>query len=1007
MRASLRRVFICLCLATASAWGARPATDLLPFWHTAMHHTAWTKKDGAPANVLFMTQAADGMMLFGAYDGLHRFDGVKFERVDNIDGNKLLSTNVISLINFDGALWLTYQFGGISVFDKGKVKHYEAADGLPTGAIRYVDRSEKGVMWASSAYGMYWLDGARWRHAGEEQGLPAGEAKAMNFPADGGAITYIGDDVYRSPAGEPRFKRIFSLPGVEGGDDRPDGTIWMYSQKSGITAYDPDTGALSKVTVPRNDAGIFSYKSDKRGSFWLNTGKSIQLLDRDMKPVRSFTRVQGFTDDTFSNIFDDREGNLWFTTKFGIDRLRETKLTTVELPHQFNGPLVSPGADGRIWLSGAYSSETFSIAADGQRAPTGIKTALATLREPGGAMWFGTETHLWRRDGDQQRSWDLPAEMQGRRVQAMAWGQDGRLWLSMLGRGIHTFKDGVWTARGGVDDLGKDTAIWLFADPQGAIWFGYTKSRIAVLRDGKLTRYSKAEGLDIGNVLAIYSRSGRIWAGGEGGLAYLDGGRFVALTQAGGASFNGVSGIVETADGDLWLHHVDGIKRIAAAEIKAAVARGGRVNVSEEFNHLDGLDGLPSQIAPLPSLTQAPDGRIWYATNASVGWFNPAHLLKNTQAPNVMIKSILTDDKAYLPADERTLPHHTRALHIQFTATALSMPERVKFRYRLSGVDTQWRDAGLAREAFYTNLEPGNYQFDVIAANEDGVWNEKGDSIRFSIPPTFVQTGGFKLLCAVLLLIVLYLLYLWRMRALTARMQERMEERLDERERIARGLHDTFLQSLQGLILRVDGIRHRVKDDSESRAMVEKILDDADRLVAEGRSEVMGLRTSGSTDALPKAFAKVAESMKDQSTAAFSLRISGAPRLLCADVQDEVVFIGREALLNAFRHARASNIGMDIDYGKNGFAIIVRDDGVGMPAAADLPGAGQGHFGVTGMRERAQCIGAEFSLESAEGKGTTMRLALSASSAYHRPGGKGWFTRLARAVRSSRRLPQE
>lgn len=912
------------------------------------------------------------------------------ERTDNIDGNKLLSSNLVYINNFSGAVWLTYQFGGISVFDKGKVRHYGAADGLPPGVMRIVDRSLKGVMWATSSSGLYWLEGERWQRAGAEQGLPEGSMLAMNFPSDGGVITYIADGVYRSPAGKPHFTRILTLPGVEGGDDRPDGTIWMYSQKSGITAYHPVTGAFNKVTLPPNDAGIYSYRSDKRGGFWLNTGKSIQLLDRDMKPYRSFSRAQGFSDDTFYNAFDDREGNLWFTTKYGVDRLRETRLTTVALPPKFDRPLASPGAGGEVWISGPYISETFGIAADGRRTQTGIKAALASAREPGGAMWFGTETALWRREGNTQRSWDFPAELRGRRVQAMALDQDGKLWLSMLGRGIHVFKDGVWSARGGIEALGDDTAIWVYADTKGAVWFGYTKSRIAVLDNGKLRRYDKARGLEVGNVLSIHNRSGRVWAGGETGLAYLDGGRFVTLVRANGAGFNGVSGIVETAGGDLWLHHIDGITRIAAAEIRLAVARGGRVQAVEEFNHLDGLEGIAAQIAPLPSLAQAPDGRIWYATSASVGWIDPAHVLKNTLAPHVMIKTILTDNKAYLPSGERTLPHNTRALHIEFTATALGMPERVKFRYRLSGVDEQWRDPGQAREAFYTNLEPGSYRFDVIPANEDGVWNEKGDSIQFRIPPTFVQTDAFKLLCAALVLIILYLLYLWRVRALTARMNERLEERLDERERIARALHDTFLQSLQGLIMRVDGIRHRVKDDGESPRMVEKILDDADRMVAEGRSEVMGLRTNASADALPQAFGKVAESMQDQSTAAFNLRITGTPQLLCADVQDEVVFIGREALLNAFRHARASHIGMDIDYGQTVFAIAVRDDGAGMPAAPDLPAEGQGHFGVTGMRERAQCIGAELSLSSTEGKGTTVRLALPASRAYHRPARMGW-----------------
>jgi signal transduction histidine kinase/ligand-binding sensor domain-containing protein len=962
------------------------AADTLPFWRTSMHHTGWTQKDGAPTNVLFMTQAADGMMLFGAYDGLYRFDGVRFERVDSIDGNKLLSPNVTSLANFDGALWLTYQFGGVSVFKNGKARHYDTKDGLPPGVIRHVDLSPKGVMWASSPYGMYWLDGARWRHAGAGQGLPDGGTQAFNFLADGSVITYVGDGMYRSAPGEPKFRQVLTMPGIEGGDDRPDGSIWLYSQKSGITAYNPDTGALSKVTLP---GGVYSYKSDKRGGFWLNTGASIQLLDRDMKPVRSYTRAQGFTADTFGNAFDDREGNLWFTTSLGVDRLRETKLTTVALPPMYDSPLVTPGADGQIWITGDYRSEGFGIARDGARTQTGIKNAMSTLSEPGGAIWFGTEQQLLRRDGKARQSWDFPAELKGRRVQAMARGADGVLWLSMLGKGAYTFRDGAWLQRGGVEELGKDTPIWLFADNKGAIWFGYTKSRIAVLDHGKLTRYASAEGLDIGNVLAIHSRAGRIWAGGESGLAYLEGGRFVSLLRRDGTGFKGVSGIVETAVGDLWLHHVDGITRIPASQIRLAVERHGRVDALEEFNHLDGLEGLPAQISPLPSLREAPDGRIWYATGASVGWIDPAHILKNTQAPDVLIESIATDDKTY-PPTERTLPESTRALHIQFTATALSMPERAQFRYRLSGVDADWRNPGLAREAFYTNLSPGEYKFEVIAANEDGVWNDKGASIEFRIPPTFMQTVAFKVICGLLALAVLYLLYLWRVRALTARMQERMDERLDERERIARALHDTFLQSLQGLILRVDGIRARVPDDGESRQMVEKILDDADQLVAEGRSEVLGLRTGGgAADALQQVFAKVADSMKDQSPSVFALRASGTARLLRADIQDEVVYIGREAVLNAFRHARAGAIDMDIVYGDRAFSITVRDDGAGMPHEPAAPSAGHRHFGIAGMRERARRIGAELTIESGAG-GTTVRIVVPARQAYHRPARTGW-----------------
>lgn len=959
-----------------------------------MHHTAWTKKDGAPAEALFLTQAANGMMLFGAYDGLYAFDGIKFERVDNIEGNKLVSPNITSLANFDGALWVSYQFGGISVFKSGKVRHYDTAEGLPSGAVRHVDRSPKGTMWASTSRGMYWLDGELWKHVGVNEGLPDGETIGFNFPADGGIITYVGDGMFRSPAGPPQFKRVLTLLGIEGGDDRPDGTIWLYSQKSGITSYDPKTHILNKITLPGNNSGIYSYQSDARGGLWVNTGKNIELLDPNLKPVRTYSRAQGFSDDTFKNSFEDREGNLWFTTKRGVDRLRETKLTTVSLPTKYDFPLVTPGIDGQVWISGGYGAETFGISKDGTRTQTKIKDALASAREPSGAIWFGTETQLWRRKGDVEEHWDFPRELKGFRVQAMSMDTEGTLWLSILGHGAYTFKNGVWTARGGIDDLGNDTPIWIFADQIGRVWFGYTKSRIVVLEKNKLTKYSANEGLDIGNVLSIYSRSGRVWAGGETGLAYLDGQRFIRLLRHDGTSFNGVSGIVEAPDGDLWIHHVDGLKRIPAEQLQQVFQTHRPLAELDEFNHLDGLEGLPSQISPLPSLTESSDGRIWYATGASVGWIDPAHILRNPLSPFVMIRAISTDKKSYLPSANLTLPANTTALNMQFTSTSLTMPERAQFRYRLSGVDADWRDPGSSREAFYTNLQPGKYRFEVIGSNEDKVWNKTGATIEFRILPTFLQTLTFKVICVLLMLVGLYLVYLWRIRLITARLQGRNEERIDERERIARALHDTFLQSLQGLILRVDGIRNRLPDDGESREMVEKILIDAEHLVMQGRNEVMGLRTSrGIQNTLQIELAKFAAALQDQSPASFSVSTDGSAQRLLQDIQDEVLYVGREAMCNAFRHAKATTVRVLIGFGETEFTLSIHDDGVGVKHLQEASATPHKSFGIAGMRERARNMGGGLSIESGTNNGTLIRLTLPARSAYQQPNAVMGFSR--------------
>ncbi|NYE59418.1 signal transduction histidine kinase/ligand-binding sensor domain-containing protein [Duganella sp. 1224] len=979
-------LFVRLCwMAMMLCQAVTAAAAAPPMWHSALHHQGWSQKDGAPADVLFMTQAADGRMLFAAHDGLYRFDGVAFERIEQIDGNRLQSSNLMSISSFDGALWVTYQFGGISRFKAGQARHYGEADGLPPSAVHHVDLSPGGIMWAATSRGLYWLEGQRWRHAGAEHGLPDGFAGAFNFTRDGGIITYIGDHMYRSAAGEPRFRLVLTMAGLEGGDDRPDGSIWLYSQRSGITAYDPASGALRKVTLP-GKRRIYSYRSDERGAFWLNTGNSIELLDRDMRPLRSFNRAQGFTDDTYLNMFDDREGNLWFSTRRGIDRLRETKLSTVALPSTYDSPLVSAGADGTVWIGGSYGADSFGIAADGTRLPGGIKEVAAALRAPDGAMWFGTDSALWRQAGKTTQQWKLPDALTGFRVQAMALAPDGTLWLSVLGHGVHTFRDGVWTARGGIDALGKETPIWVHADGRGRIWFGYTNSRVVMLSRGRLTRYGGAQGLDIGNVLALYSGAQRLWAGGEKGLAYLDGGRFVPWLRPDGSAFRGVSGIVETPAGELWLHHVDGISRIAARDIGAQGAAA-----VEDFNHLDGLQGLPSQISPLPSLTGGTDGRIWYATGASVGWIDPAHILRNVHAPHVMVRSLATDTASYAADTAPVLPQGTRALQIRFTASALAMPERVRFRYRLSGVDPGWRDPGQNRVAYYTNLEPGDYTFEVSAANEDGVWSASAERVRFSIQPAFTQTIAFKLLCAAGVAGLLVLLFHWRMRQLTLRMQERLEERLDERERIARALHDTFLQSLQGLILRVDGIRDRVRDDGTSRQMVDQILDDADRLVDEGRSEVLGLRGGpGAQDGLAPALARVGQSMTAQFGAAFQVHNDGTPRLLRADVLDELIFIGREAIMNAFRHAQAAHIGVDISYGDDQLVLTVRDDGVGMAADAGQTATAQRHFGLTGMRERAHRIDGEFALHSTAGGGTTVRVSVAAKSAYQLAPRRRW-----------------
>jgi signal transduction histidine kinase len=327
------------------------------------------------------------------------------------------------------------------------------------------------------------------------------------------------------------------------------------------------------------------------------------------------------------------------------------------------------------------------------------------------------------------------------------------------------------------------------------------------------------------------------------------------------------------------------------------------------------------------------------------------------------------------------------------------MPERVRFRYRLEGFDERWQEAGTRREAVYTNLRPGSYRFHVVAANEDGVWNERGATLALAVPPRFVETGWFAALLVLLAGLLLGSLYLLRVRHLTARLQERMQERLAERERIARGLHDTFLQSVQGLVMLFDQQARTLPVGSEERARIEQTLDLADELMAEGRDCIADLRAAGEPEELGQALTQYGVVLLQQR---FTASIHGQPRPATPRVRDAVQTIAREALINAAQHARASHVELILDYRADSLTLLVRDDGCGMPTTLSSEGR-PGHYGIAGMGERARAVGGQATLLSTPGKGTSVHLAIPAEQAYAGQRSAALFQRLRQRRRPDAR----
>jgi len=382
-------------------------------------------------------------------------------------------------------------------------------------------------------------------------------------------------------------------------------------------------------------------------------------------------------------------------------------------------------------------------------------------------------------------------------------------------------------------------------------------------------------------ILPVDGSVARAWIGGENGLAWYDGKRFTPVTGRGGDPFAGINGMVFAADGTLWLNGGAGLTAISPGEQDKARRDAAYRVQFERLDYRDGLPGTASGITPLQSAIRSSDGKLWFSTMGGTVAFDPAALPKNRLAPPVVITFLKADGQELALVDGLRLAPHTGALEIDFTALSYRAPERMRFRYRLEGVDSAWQEPERRRSAYYTNLAPGQYRFRVLASNDDGVWNEQGAAITFEVAPSLTQSAWFRLLCAAVLAAGLWLLHRMRLRRVawrvTRRVTAQMTERLAERERIARELHDTVLQSVQGLVLKIGAAVQRLREDE--RKPLEEAPQAAGQVLGEGRDRVAGLRGESLDQAgLARAIAEYGEPLARESGARFELVTEGRPR---------------------------------------------------------------------------------------------------------------------------------
>jgi signal transduction histidine kinase/ligand-binding sensor domain-containing protein len=947
-------------------------------------HTAWNGQRGAPSDVVQFTQTPDGWLWISSPHGLHRFDGVDFEPIDRINGHPLHSTNTLGLLTTrDGRLWVGGRYGGISVFGASDGRLFNEADGLPRGAVMTMTEGPDGSVWAATSTGLGHLaPGASvFRRVGKQEGLPETRTRQILFDRAGRQWVSVEGGIYFRDPGQARYRRAWPYIDLMAMAEAPDGTLW------GSDGIDKHYRVLASPPpgnpAPRAELGGNGALFDRAGNMWI---LKVNALERRQQPyvgsaadAQQLTKANGMSGPLPQSAFEDREGNLWIGTSAGLDRLRRTRLQAVPVDTAFDRPGIVADDQGGV-LIGDRRHPLRRYTGAGAQEAVGNFVLTASYRAADGSLWLANAHERWHRSpsGAIER-WPHPPHLVGHDTQAMTIDGKGRLWSSISRQGLFMIENGAWHKDGGLAGMPDGLAMSLATDPAGRIWAGFLYNRIALIADNRVRVFGTADGLRLGNVQSLLSDGARIWAGGQNGLAWHDGQHWHSVAMAGGAALRGIAGIVRSRSGELWLYGSDGITRIAAADVEHLLRVPDHALPFERFDALDGLVGSAEQLRPLPSMAQGGDGRLWFATASEVASFDPAYLSRNRLAPPVQVLSLRAGDVKYPAGEDLQLPIGKRDLRIAYTALSLTMPERVRFRYRLEGFDQRWQDAGTRREAAYTNLPPGSYRFHVMAANEDGVWNEAGATLAITLPPRFVETGWFMTMMVLLAVVLLGGLYLLRVRWLTARMEDRLQQRLAERERIARGLHDTLLQSVQGLIMLFDQQARTLPLGAEERSKIEQSLDLADELMAEGRDCITGLRSEDEPGDLGLVLAQYGNVLLQQR---FSARMEGSTRSLCPRAHDEIQAIVREALFNASRHARPTRVELVIDYRVDALVVLVRDDGCGMPPAM-LHGRGRrNHYGIVGMHERARALGGTCTLVSAPGQGTSVQLEIPGEHAY-------------------------
>ena len=957
-------------LAAGSQCAATPQPSAFHREDTSYGVDFWREPEGfSQSRVRAIVQTKDGYIWLGTDGGLVRFNGESFTTF-TVQSGALRDNEVWALQEDDeGGLWVGTYGGGLTLFKDGRFRTFTTSDGLPDDVVMGLANDHHGNIWVITPQGL----------SRESRGVftrvRSEAARAVCASSTEGVLAAKPNGVYRVADNKLASNPLVRPPlGGQPGNllCSSDGSVWIGYSNGVIEQWRSGVSAI--FGHARNAGGQTSrLYQDPRGGIWAVQGRRITKLQNGSFETVPMEGGAGGLDSVYT-LCMDREGGVWVGLQSnGLARLRTRQLSTLSredgLPDDRTRAVFEDGR-GDIWIGTAdglarYHSGRFVTWTEVNGSRLGDVRSIA--EDSSGRIWISSGRELMAFTSGRLvpvPGWTAPAE-----IEVIYKDAQGRLWIGTDGAGLFNYSAGAFRNYRTEDGLGSNQVRAIISDRSGTLWISTFGNGLSKYSNGQFSTVTTNSGLAGDRVVAMHEdEEGALWFATRRGISRLKDGTFFTWTSKSGLSTDFVYAVVDDGRGNFWFSSAQGLLKVSKRELRGFATGSVKKVTSVSYGERDGMKTRAGNLGNQPVALKTASGQLLFTSMKGLVVVDPDRIVPNTSyvAP-VYIEKVIVNKKEQPPDRYAELPVGGGEIEIHYAALSYSAPEKMHFRYRLENFDPDWIDAAGRRFTYYANLSPGRYRFRVVAGKVDGAWNDAGATFSFYLRPPFYRTwlfGGLVMLSVTLLAAALYWL---RMRGLRAR----YSAVLAERNRISRDIHDTLSQNLAGIALQLDAVHMYLPDvQSDLRERLDEACNLTRYSLAEARRAIADLRSDELecpelAAALPEIAQRLAAALQTR------IEVIGAPRKLNPAMERNLLRIFQEALTNTVKHADARRIEVQLNFAPHSLALRVSDDGRGFDPESLNP-AGSGHYGLIGMRERAERIGGHLTLNSRPGEGTEL-----------------------------------